>query len=107
MLVNEMKLDFTYAGQSRINMDNARLNNLQVQEYLQLNLCTVQQMETLSILLDELEREPNLAGHPVNELGCVLTELLGFTVNNHLFEDAKKVYDLAVRFQDIQNRSVN
>lgn len=102
-----MTLDFSYVGQFKINQENARLNNLQVQDYLKLNLSRVQKMHVLSSLLDELEQVPDLKGHPVNDLENVLAELLGFTVNNHLFDDAKKVYGLALRYQEMQNRSLN
>lgn len=92
---------------SRINMDNARLVNLPEADYLALNLSRIQQMESLSTLLDELEQAPGLDGAAATDLANVLAELLGFTVNNRLFEDAKKVYGLAERFNALQNKHLN
>ena len=94
-------------GQSRINMDNARLVNLPEADYLALNLSRIQQMESLSTLLDELEQAPGLDGAAATDLANVLAELLGFTVNNRLFDDAKKVYQLAERFNALQNKHLN
>lgn len=94
-------------GQSRINMDNARLVNLPEADYLALNLSRIQQMESLSTLLDELEQAPGLDGAAATDLANVLAELLGFTVNNRLFDDAKKVYQLAERFNALQNKNLN
>lgn len=96
-----------FPGQSRINMDNAQLLNLPVADYLALNLSRIQQMESLSALLDELEQTPGLDGAAATDLANVLAELLGFTVNNRLFEDAKKVYQLAERFNALQNKNLN
>lgn len=91
-----------FAMQTQFNQANAQRLGLALHEYVDLNTMRLESSELLSGLLEEMqETSGGLCKDRVDEMGCILREMMSFAVNNRLYDHATDVYTMLLKYNQI------